>query len=133
MSQWLAALLALFPPAAIEPPCLYPPVCEIYRFPPARTARKALGLNQKWRGFAEYQAAINPRDWPEWDDALHEGELRYNTWNALDDAWLAKEDGREADCRECLENLKTRLGPEKWQAGEMPFPIPEQALWGNRD
>lgn len=118
------------PPEALNELATAPAAWERFRFPDSATAEWALRFNQR---FADNLGKERDQ-WPEerhqalYELVLRENEQLRRPWTAL--AW-AQWDGTQWTPGLCdwkrrlrLKELRTLLGPEAWEAGEMPPVVP---------
>jgi hypothetical protein len=100
-----------------------PPLSDCERFPPRQVAAEALRVNRAYRRHVEVWrwTYLHQRDY--WETVLHETDSLFQCWD-----WLHAAQGGEGRdetyWRHSLRRLRDLLGPQAYQAGQMPPPVP---------
>jgi hypothetical protein len=83
----------------------------------------------------EYREAIKDRKYPpegmtwwEWQVEINRAEFVWDVWDDLRIAMKHYDAGDCVSCRQTMNKLRYKIGPEAYAAGRMPE-IPERAFW----
>ncbi len=128
---YLLVQLALYSP----PPCYWQ---DVDRFPPPIHPIERIEHSEESDGYylgcsdafdsraawLQCQAALHPREWLEWHEAIIDQENRAEVWRTLGRAKIYRLVGSPRCCREELESLRQLIGEEAYFAGRMPSPVP---------